>query len=92
MQLKGEDEPKFEMISDLEFGEAEKLQSQPTMNIEVTQQQPQQLKEVGRHDVATQEPTPLENLVEAATQMEIVNPLVYTIYDYNLGDLEENPE
>ena len=57
MELKGEDEPEFEMIPDLEFGEAEQLQSQPTRDIEVTQNEPQQLEEFGKEDVVTQEPT-----------------------------------
>ena len=36
VELKGEDEPEFEMIHDLEFGEDDKLQSQPTRDIEFT--------------------------------------------------------
>ena len=48
VELKGEDEPEFEMILDLEFGKDEKFQSQPMRYIEVTQEKPQQLEEVGR--------------------------------------------
>ena len=50
------------------------------------------MKEVERQNVTTKEPTPLETLVEVVTQMEIVKPVVDTILDYNLGDLEETPE
>ena len=90
METKGEDEPKFEMIPDLELGEDEQFQYQPSRgmkvlmdnfyigDIEVTKEQPQQLEEVGRQDVVTQEPTPLKTLVEAATQMEVVDQLLIT--------------
>ena len=67
------------------------MQTQPTINIEVTQEQPQQLKEVERQNVSTQEPTPLENIVEDVTQLETFRPMVDTILDYNLGDIEETP-
>ena len=40
----------------------------------------------------TQEPTPLETLVESVTQMEAVKEVVDTIPNYNLGDLEESLE
>ena len=50
------------------------------------------MKVFGRHDVATQEPTPLETLVEVFTQMETFKPVVDTIPDYNLRDLEETLE
>ena len=36
VELKGEDEPDFEMIPNLEFGEAEHLQFHPTRDIEAT--------------------------------------------------------
>ena len=58
-------------------------------DIEVTQEQPQQLEEVGRQGVVTQEPTPSKTLVEAATQMEVVELEVDTIPNQNLQDLEE---
>ena len=66
--------------------------SQPKINIEVTQEKPQQLKEFEIQDVATQEPTPLETLVEVVTQLKTFRPVVETIPDYNLGDLEETLE
>ena len=104
VELKGEDEPEFEMIPNIELGEYEKMQSHPSsgtevfldhsnaVDIEFTQEKPQQLEEVGRQGVVTQEPTPSKTLVEAATQVEEVEPEVDTIPDHNLEDLEETPE
>ena len=69
VELKGEHEQESEMIPDLELGEDEKMQSHPSsgtevfldhsdaVDIEFTQEKPQQLEEVGRQGVVTQEPT-----------------------------------
>ena len=92
------------MIPDLELGEDEQMQSQPSWgmelfldysdawDIEVTQEQTQKLEEFGRQGVVTQEPTPSKTLVEAATQMEAIETKVDTIPYHDLEDLEKTPE
>ena len=69
------------MIVDIEAREEEQLQSQPL----------EQMEEVGRHGVVTQEPTPLEIFVGVATQM--VGELeVEMIPDMNLEVFTVTPE
>ena len=71
-----ENEPELDIILDLELGEDEKMKSQPvgdtevlldhshfSRDIEVTQEKPQQSKEIEKQEAVTQELASLEMLV-----------------------------
>ena len=99
MGKKGEDEREFEIILDLELGEDEKIQSQPSKGMEVfldqsdagdieaTQEKPHQLEGIGKQDFVTQGPTSSKFLVEASFSLEENELEVERIPNYNMEDL-----